>query len=136
MPTHADETRVNLGPEPLIPLAAVPKLLWLPPRRRGSRLSVATVWRWCKRGAAGVSLRHVSVGGTLCTTESALLEFFETVAARRNGPASSSKASSASTQRQRQRISAENRLEVAGMPVDQKTGIPEGKHRECSRRND
>jgi hypothetical protein len=64
----------------LIRLNDVPKLAWIPPRRRGSRLAIATVHRWCSKGRNGIRLRHVSAGGTRCTTEAWLMEFFEALA--------------------------------------------------------
>jgi hypothetical protein len=63
--------------EPLIRLAEVPKLKWLPGRRGGRRLNVSTVFRWAQVGIKGVRLEAVKIGGTLCTSEPALKRFFE-----------------------------------------------------------
>jgi len=50
----------------------------IPGRRYGKRISVGTVWRWCKRGVrGGIRLRSVLVGGQRCTTEQWLKEFIE-----------------------------------------------------------
>jgi hypothetical protein len=65
----------DVSKEKLIRLADVPKLKWLPRRRAGSRLSIATVYRWEQRETN--PLEAVRVGGTLCTTEAALMRFFE-----------------------------------------------------------
>jgi uncharacterized protein DUF1580 len=73
------------GNDRLIRLHDVPTLNWLPDRRGGARLNVSTVWRWCLRGTAGVKLAHVSAGGTHCTTEAWLKEFFEAIAQARQG---------------------------------------------------
>jgi len=56
----------------LIPLEEVTKVL---PRR----LHRSTVFRWAQKGRRGVRLKVVSMGGTRCTTERWLLEFFEAV---------------------------------------------------------
>jgi hypothetical protein len=66
---------LDISKEKLIRLADVPKLKWLPRRRAGSRLSIATVYRWEQRQTN--RLEAVRVGGTLCTTEAALMRFFE-----------------------------------------------------------
>lgn len=65
------------GGEALIRLNDIPKLPWLPKRRGGSRLAVATLHRWCTRGLKGRRLRIQQVGGTRCTTEQWLREFFD-----------------------------------------------------------
>ena len=67
------------GTDRLIRLNDVPKLSWLPDRRAGSKLNVSTVWRWGLKGTAGIKLQTVSVGGTLCTSERWLKEFFAAV---------------------------------------------------------
>jgi hypothetical protein len=72
-------------PGPLIRLCDIPNLPWLPPRRGQSKLSYPTLWRWAKDGAAGVILKTFSVGGSRCTTEAWLREFFADVAAARAG---------------------------------------------------
>jgi len=60
-----------------IPLTQVPKVIrWLPRRRRGRKLNIATVFRWAQRGLRGVRLETISIGGTKCTSEEALKRFF------------------------------------------------------------
>jgi len=66
--------------EPLIPLCRVPTLSWIPHRRRGRPLHPSTVFRWA-RGVRGVRLEVVRLGGTLCTSECALVRFFEAMSA-------------------------------------------------------
>jgi len=56
----------------LIPLEDVAKVL-------PKRLHLSTVFRWAQKGRKGVRLKVVSVGGTRCTTERWLFEFFEAV---------------------------------------------------------
>jgi hypothetical protein len=63
--------------ETLIPLLRVPRIAWLPRRRREKRLAPSTVFRWCQRGVRGVRLETLRVGGTRCTSEAALRRFFE-----------------------------------------------------------
>jgi len=99
--------------ERLIPLKDVPKLKWLPPRREGSKLSYACLWRWYLKGVNGVLLRITRVGSTPCTTESWLREFFDAVeVARREGSASTSRTPN---RRQREVSAAKRRLATAGI---------------------
>src|SRR5687767_10871131 len=58
-----------------IPLAHVPKIKWLPCRRRGRNLHISTVFRW-SNGLRGVKLETLQIGGTRCTSEQALRRFF------------------------------------------------------------
>lgn len=60
--------------ENLIPLSEVPRRL---PRRRGNRIHISTIYRWCKVGIRGRKLEYVEVGGLLYTTELALAEFMK-----------------------------------------------------------
>ncbi len=46
-----------------IRLQDVPKIKWLPGRRPGARLGVATVFRWAQNGLRGVKLEVVQIGG-------------------------------------------------------------------------
>ena len=67
---------IDLARERAIRLADVPRLSWLPLRRRGKRLHVATVFRWCQCGIRGHRLEYVQVGGCRVTSEAALQRFF------------------------------------------------------------
>ena len=64
-----------------IPLSQVPRLPFLPRRRRGRKLHTSTVYRWSDPGLHGVRLRFVKCGGVRCTTVSWLKEFFRALAA-------------------------------------------------------
>jgi Protein of unknown function (DUF1580) len=81
---------IDLTREPAIRFADVSKLPWLPQRRRGQRLHVATVFRWAQRGIHGHRLEYVQLGGCKVTTEAALRRFFERLThhaqADRNAP--------------------------------------------------
>ncbi len=50
--------------------------IW-PRRRGGKRVHYATLHRWAMRGCRGVKLETVRVGGTLCTSEAAVVRFME-----------------------------------------------------------
>jgi hypothetical protein len=72
---------IDVTNEKLIPLSSVPKLPWMPRRRGDTTLNVSTVWRWATaglvRGARTIKLETLSVGEVRCTSEAALLRFFE-----------------------------------------------------------
>ncbi len=61
----------------LIPLREVPNLPLLASVRSGKPLHISTVWRWANRGVRGRKLKVVRVGGTVCTSMRALMDFFE-----------------------------------------------------------
>ena len=69
----------------LMPLAQAARSL--PPLRSGRPVSPATVWRWAAHGLRGVRLEIIRIGGTACTTRSALRQFLAAVDAART-PAS------------------------------------------------
>src|SRR5262249_8873929 len=99
--------------EELIPLTQVPALPFVPRRRRGKKLNQATVFRWAHTGVRSVRLETIRFGGTLCTTQGALLEFFRRLTPESNAPP----AQSPRTPGQRQRASerAARALEKAGI---------------------
>jgi hypothetical protein len=72
---------VDLRTELPIPLGQVPKLGLVPPRRRGSRLNLRTVYRWATAGLKGIVLPTQLVGGQRVTSREALLRFFAAVSA-------------------------------------------------------
>jgi hypothetical protein len=96
----------------LIRLNDVPKIRWLPARRKGSRLHVGTVWRWATRGVRGQVLRTVRVGGTLCTSERWLMDFFE--ASANIGPGADRSRAPTARQRQRQITAGKNGFGLMG----------------------
>ena len=49
----------------------------VPSRRKGRRTSAQTIRRWMFEGLKGRFLRFTRVGSIPCSTESALMEFFE-----------------------------------------------------------
>lgn len=68
---------IDVNTEKLIRLSDVPKLPWLPDRPGGQLLSVQSVYMWSTRGIRGAKLETLAMGGTRCTTQAALLRFFE-----------------------------------------------------------
>ena len=50
------------------------------PKVDGKKVSVCTLWRWCRKGLRGQFLQYVRVGRRVCTTKPALLRFFTAVA--------------------------------------------------------
>lgn len=80
----ASETAERTGPagrispdEELITLTEAAKRL---PRLDGKKVSVCTLWRWCRVGMRDVFLEYVRVGRTICTTREAMLRFFSELA--------------------------------------------------------
>ena len=106
-------------PGPLVRINDVPAMAWLPKRRGGARIAVATLHRWCSRGVGGVRLRYVRVGGVRCTTEGWLRELFEALASRDNGvrPAAATALIQTETSRQRRAAAAERQLRDEGFKV-------------------
>lgn len=101
----------------LIPLRDVPALTWLPSRRRNKRLGqgrlgFGTLWRWATAGVRGVKLETVKVGGCMCTTERALIEFFRACAIANDEP---SRAVRTPGQRERSHQRAEKQVEAVGI---------------------
>jgi hypothetical protein len=80
-------------------------------RRLPKRLHPSTVFRWVQKGRAGIRLKVVSVGGTRCTTESWLLEFFEAVERARLAQGSTPRRSSISVQKNSPRHDSRKRPE-------------------------
>ena len=50
------------------------------PKVDGNKVAVSTLWRWCRKGLRGVFLQYIRVGRRICTTRSALLQFFADLA--------------------------------------------------------
>lgn len=68
---------IDVKREKLIRLADVPtKLHWLADGPNGKAVSLQTLYMWSTRGVRGVRLETLAQGGTRCTTEAALLRFF------------------------------------------------------------
>ncbi|HEY7157267.1 MAG TPA: DUF1580 domain-containing protein [Gemmataceae bacterium] len=63
----------------------------LPALRGGKPVNTSTVWRWTKRGVrarngAHVRLESLKVGGTCCTSDQALLRFFQALSEDDSSP--------------------------------------------------
>ena len=63
----------------LLPLAAASRLI---PGRRGKRISLVTLHRWCSHGLRGVYLEFAQVGGQRCTSPAMLARFFAKLTAQ------------------------------------------------------
>ena len=48
----------------------------LPRRRAGRPVNRATLYRWATRGLHGIRLEVIQIGGTTCTSKTALQAFF------------------------------------------------------------
>lgn len=88
---------IDLSTENLIPLRAVPR--HLPPRPNGKRLHISAVYRWAQRGARGVVLETIRIGGATYTSLEALQRFAEHL----TGSPGQSEAAPRPTTRRRQR---------------------------------
>lgn len=76
---------IDFNSQKLVRLADVRKLPNLPLGRCGKRLHISTLYRWVLRGVRGVKLEVIMVGGSTCTSEEAVQEFFDEVTRRRQG---------------------------------------------------
>lgn len=72
--------KIAADSEEYIPFSEIPRLSFLPRRRRGKKLHTSTVYRWSGRGLNGVRLRFTKCGGVRCTTITWLREFFDELA--------------------------------------------------------
>ena len=109
--------------ETLLTLTEAAKLL--PPRRRGKRPAFSTIWRWATSGVHGIVLDTIMVGGTRCTTASAIQNFCDALTAAADAGVAVSPPVKLSRQRQRDIEAAEARLARAG--VRSKPTPPQGK---------
>jgi hypothetical protein len=69
---------VDLAKEEFIPLRDVPDCL---PRKGGKKISLSAIYRW-SNGLRGVRLATYQIGGTRCTTQKSLSEFFTALSAQ------------------------------------------------------
>ena len=77
-PNATDLIDTVISPEEeLITLTQAAGLL---PRIDGRKISVCTLWRWCRKGLRGIFLQYVRVGRRVCTTQAALMRFFTALA--------------------------------------------------------
>ena len=61
----------------IINLTQAAKIL---PLRRGKRIAISTLWRWCRKGLHGVQLDYVRIGRNIATSREALNRFFNALA--------------------------------------------------------
>jgi hypothetical protein len=64
---------LDLTAETLLPLSRAARVL--PPSRRGKPVNVSTLFRWVTKGAKGVRLEAVRLGGQWFTSAEALRRF-------------------------------------------------------------
>lgn len=62
-----------LDGEELLTFAEAASLL--PRRRGGSKVAISTLWRWSRRGSRGVVVCTVRIGGHVCLSRAALVDF-------------------------------------------------------------
>ncbi len=67
--------RIVLGRDTIVTLTQATALI--PPRRRGRKASVSTLFRWSNSGCRGIILPTLQCGGTRCTSVEGLQWFFE-----------------------------------------------------------
>jgi hypothetical protein len=117
--TNRHERRI--GPtEELITLTEAAKHL---PKVDGKKVSICTLWRWCRMGLRGMFLEYVRVGRKICTTREALLRFFSDLADlddfvsvdTRSQPRFTKRSPITTRQRQRALAEADAVLERAGI---------------------
>jgi hypothetical protein len=67
-----------VGADEFLTLTEATKLI--PGRRPGKRVSLPTIWRWCKHGLRhGIRLQSIMVGGQRCTTRQWLQDFIAAI---------------------------------------------------------
>jgi hypothetical protein len=97
--------------EPPIPCCQVPdRVAWLPARRGGKKPVAQTVLKWCQHGLRGHKLESLRIGSTLCTSERALVRFFQRLADENCSPGSPTAADS-----ERNHRAAERELDRVGI---------------------
>jgi hypothetical protein len=67
--------RIVLGCDTIVSLTQAAGLI--PPRRRGRKTSVSTLFRWSTSGCLGIVMPTIQCGGTRCTSVEAIQWFFE-----------------------------------------------------------
>jgi hypothetical protein len=91
----------------------------IPPRRRGRKTSVSTLFRWSKSGCRGVILPTIQVGGSRCTSTEALQWFCEVLTELSHDSGRTAEAADiprwrSPSQRRRESEAAGKRLEQMG----------------------
>jgi hypothetical protein len=102
---------------PSVTLAQAAALI--PPRRRGRKTHVSTLYRWSTTGCRGVVLPTIQVGGSRCTSAEALQWFCEVLTELSHDPGGQAGAEvlplrCSPAQRRRESEAAGERLEQMG----------------------
>jgi hypothetical protein len=96
------------------PVSFSEAIQFLPRRRAGKPVNIATMYRWTTQGIRGVTLEFVQIGATRCTSREALGRFFTALTAKaQNQPAP--QASRLTAARRKQIEATEKRLVKAGV---------------------
>jgi Protein of unknown function (DUF1580) len=74
-PLRRSGYQIVLGRDRIVTLTQAAALI--PPRRRGRKTSVSTLFRWSTSGCRGVILPTLQVGGSRCTSAQAMQWFCE-----------------------------------------------------------
>jgi hypothetical protein len=69
----------------------------LPSVRGGRSVHVGTLHRWARKGVRGIRLDVIQLGGTLCTSQRSLREFFEALTSKQQPAESKTAAADTST---------------------------------------
>lgn len=77
------------------------------PRRRGKKVSTATIYRWSVAGVRGVKLRTVQAGSVRSTTRQYVEEFIAALTSQRDGVPASSQMPAAAQRRRAEAVSKE-----------------------------
>ena len=109
--------QIALGRDTIVTLTQAAALI--PPRRRGRKTSVSTLFRWSKSGCRGVILPTIQVGGSRCTSTEALQWFCEVLTELSQDPGRKAEATDmplrrSPSQRRRESEAAGKRLEQMG----------------------
>jgi uncharacterized protein DUF1580 len=73
---------INPEIEELLTLEEAARLPWLPRPRRGKRIAVSSIWRWCVHGVAEEKLDSLFLGGRIYTSAEAIKRFMRAVKPR------------------------------------------------------
>jgi Protein of unknown function (DUF1580) len=107
--------QIVLGRDTIVTLTQATGLI--PPRRRGRKTSVSTLFRWSTSGCRGILLPTLQCGGTRCTSVEAIQWFFEALTELSRSPgaeATSILLRRSPSRRRRESEDAGKRLEQMG----------------------
>lgn len=89
----------------------------IPPRRRGRKTNVSTLYRWSTSGCRGIIMPTIQCGGTRCTSVEGIQWFFEALTQLSRGEVSQTPGiplRRSPSQRRRESEQAGKRLEQMG----------------------